>query len=81
MRIISSHKQGQCTAYLMNILNALTSDNEIEKLNAAGDVAEIAYIIGGIEMMMDLKNMQFGKKQEHKNASIVFPEPRHIRRG
>ena len=81
MRIISSYKQGQSIAHLMNILNALTSDNEIERLDAVGDVAEIAYIIGGMEMMMDIRNMQFGKKQEYKNASIVFPEPRHIRRG
>lgn len=66
MRIISSYKQGQGIAHLMNILNALRSDDEIERLDAAGDVADIAYIIGGVKMMMDIRDIQFGKEQEHE---------------
>lgn len=81
MRIISSYKQGQSIAHLMNILNALKNGDEIERLDAIGDVAEIAYIIGGMEMMMDIRDIQFGKGREHENAPIVFPEPRYIRRG
>lgn len=65
MRIISSYKQGQCIAHLMNILNALKNDDEIERLDAVGDVADIAYIIGGVKMMTDIGDIQFGKEQEH----------------
>lgn len=66
MRIISSYKQGQAIAHLMNVLNALINDDEIERLDAVGDVADIAYIIGGVKMMKDIRDIQFGKEQEHE---------------
>lgn len=66
MRIISSYKQGQGMAHLIKILSALKSDNEIERLNAVGNVADIAYIIGGVKMMMDIRDIEFGKEQEHE---------------
>lgn len=66
MRIISSYKQGQCMAHLIKILSALRSDDEIKRLDAVGNVADIAYIIGGVKMMMDVKDIAFGKEQEHE---------------
>lgn len=62
MRIISSYKQGQCIAHLVNILNALKSDDEIERLEAVTDVADIADIIGGEKMVMDIRDIHFGKE-------------------
>lgn len=66
MRIISSYKQGQGMAHLIKILSALRSDDEIKRLDAVGNVADIAYIIGGVKMMMDVKDIAFGKEQEHE---------------
>ena len=62
MRIISSYKQRQGMAHLIKILNALRSDDEIERLDAIGDVADIAYTIGGIKMMTDVRDIMFGKR-------------------
>ena len=66
MRIITAYNQGKCMALMWKIIAALKSDNIIERLDAVGAVAELAYIIGGIEMMGDVGALSFEKEQEHE---------------
>lgn len=63
MKIISTCKQRQITAHLIKIMEALLSDDDIKRLTTIGDVADIAYIIGGVKMMMDIRDIQFGKEK------------------
>lgn len=66
MRIITAYKQGQCMALMWKIIAALKSDDDIERLDAIGDVAELAYIIGGIKLMDDVGASFFKEEQEHE---------------
>ena len=48
--------QDRATAYLMQIISAIRSGDDIEMLQSLDAVAELAYIIGGIPMMEVLKD-------------------------
>lgn len=55
MKIITKKDQDLATAYLMQIISAIKSGDDIEMLESLDAVAELAYIIGGIPMMEYLK--------------------------
>ena len=55
MKIITKADQDRATAYLMQIISAIKSNNDMKLLQSLDAVAELAYIVGGIPMMEVLK--------------------------
>lgn len=55
MKIITRKEQDRATAYLMQIISAIMSNDDIELLESLDAVAELAFIVGGIPMMETLK--------------------------
>ena len=51
MKIITRKSQDRATAHLMQIMSAIRSHDDIELLNSLEAVAELALIIGGIDMI------------------------------
>ena len=56
MKIITKADQDRATAYFMQIISAVKSNDDIELLESLDAVAELAYIVGGIPMMETLKD-------------------------
>jgi hypothetical protein len=56
MKIITKKDQDRATAYFMQIISAIKSNDDVELLESLDAVAELAYIIGGIPMMEVLKD-------------------------
>ena len=56
MKIITRKSQNRATAHLMQIMSAIRSHDDIELLDSLEAVAELAYIIGGIDMVETLKD-------------------------
>ena len=66
MRIITAYKQGKCIALMWKIIDALKSDDVVKRIDAIGNVAELAYIIGGVNLMSDVRMLCAGEEQEHE---------------
>ena len=55
MKIITKADQDRATAYLMQIISAIKSNDDMELLQSLDAVAELAFILGGVPMMETLK--------------------------
>ncbi len=55
MKLITTKEQNSATEYLSQIMSAIYSRDDIKLLEAIESVAELAYIIGGIKAMEELK--------------------------
>lgn len=55
MKIITKADQDRATAYFMQIISAIKSNDDMELLESLDAVAELAFIIGGVPMMETLK--------------------------
>lgn len=64
MKIITAKQQGEAMIRLVNLNDALMSDDVIRRLDAIANIAELAYIIGGLRYMNMVKVESF---KENKN--------------
>ena len=51
MRILSVRKQKEAEIYLTNLCYALMQKDDVKRVEGIANVAELAYIIGGLDMM------------------------------
>lgn len=51
MRILSARKQLEAEIYLTRICHALMQKDDVKRIDGIANVAELAYIIGGLDMM------------------------------
>ena len=61
MKIITSRQQGEAMIRLANLNDALMSDDVVRRLDAIANIAELAYIIGGLRLMNMIKGESFGE--------------------
>lgn len=64
MKIITARQQGEAMIRLANLNDALMSDDEIKRIDAMEQTAELAYIIGGLRLMNMIKSESFGEDGE-----------------
>ena len=64
MKIITARQQGEALMHLINLNNALMSDDVIKRMDAMEHTAELAYIIGGLDLMNRVRNESFGEDGE-----------------
>lgn len=64
MRIVTARQQGEALIRLDNIKHALMSDDTIERMDAMEHIAELAYIIGGLDLMNRVRAKSFGEGGE-----------------
>lgn len=60
MKIITARQQGEAMIRLVNLNDALMSDDAIKRMDAIVHIAELAYIIGGLRLMNMVKVESFG---------------------
>lgn len=61
MKIITARQQGEALIRLSNLNDALMSEDAIKRIDAMEHTAELAYIIGGLELMEMVKVDSFGE--------------------
>ena len=61
MKIITARQQGEALIRLINLNDALMSDDEIKRMDAMEHTAQLAYIIGGLDLMNRVKCESFGE--------------------
>lgn len=61
MKIITARQQGEAMIRLVNLNDALMSDDEKKRMDAMEHTAELAYIIGGLRLMNMVKVESFGE--------------------
>lgn len=59
MKIITARQQGEALIRLINLRDALMSDDEIERMDAMEHTAQLAYIIGGLDLMNRVNGESF----------------------
>ena len=64
MKIVTARQQGEALIHLDNINHALMSDDAIERMDAMKHTAELAYIIGGLDLMNMVCRESFEKDGE-----------------
>jgi hypothetical protein len=64
MKIITAEQQGEALIRLVNLNDALMSDDGIKRMDAMEHTAELAYIIGGLRLMNMVKVESFGEGGE-----------------
>lgn len=64
MKIITARQQGEAMIYLNNLNDALMSDDVIKRMDAMEHTAQLAYIIGGLDLMNRVKDVLFGEDGE-----------------
>lgn len=64
MKIITARQQGEAAIRLVNLNDALMSDDGIKRMDAMKHIAELAYIIGGLRLMDMVKGESFGEDGE-----------------
>lgn len=60
MKIITARQQGEALIRLVNLNDALMSEDAIKRIDAMEHTAELAYIIGGLRFMNMVKVESFG---------------------
>lgn len=66
MRIITARQQGEAIVHLNNLNDALMSNDAIKRIDAMEHTAELAYIIGGLDLMNRVKDESFGEDGEEE---------------
>ena len=66
MKIITEKQQDEALIYLINLNDALISEDEIKRVKAIEYTAELAYIIGGIKLMRMVMIESFGVDGEEE---------------
>lgn len=64
MKIITARQQGEALIRLINLNDALMSDDEIKRMDAMEHTAQLAYIIGGLDLMNRVMGESFGEDGE-----------------
>lgn len=64
MKIVTARQRGEALIRLVNLNDALMSDDEIKRMDAMKHTAELAYIIGGLRLMNMVKDESFGEDGE-----------------
>lgn len=64
MKIITATQQGEALIRLVNLNDALMSDDAIKRMDAMEQTAELAYIIGGLDFMLKVRGKSFGEDGE-----------------
>ena len=64
MKIITARQQGEALICLINLNDALMSDDEIKRMDAMEHTAQLAHIIGGLDLMNRVKGESFGEGSE-----------------
>lgn len=64
MKVITARQQGEAMIHLANLNDALMSDDEIKRMDAMEHIAELAYIIGGLDLMNRVRVKSFGEDGE-----------------
>ena len=57
MKIITERQQGEAMIHLVDLNDALMSDDVVRRLDAIAHIAELAYIIGGLRYMNMVKEV------------------------
>ncbi len=66
MKIITARQQGEALVRLVNLNDALMSEDALKRIDAMEHTAELAYIIGGLRFMDMVKVESFGEDGEEK---------------
>ena len=75
MKIITARQQGEAIIRLANLNDALMSDDVIKRMDAMEHTAELAYIIGGLDLMNMIKDESFGAAvQRHQRTGTAASE-------
>ena len=61
MKIITARQQGEARIRLAYLNDALISDDEIKRMDAIQHTAQLAYIIGGLDLMNKVLVESFGE--------------------
>ena len=64
MKIITARQQGEALTRLVNLNDALMSEDAIKRIDAMEHTAELAYIIGGLRFMNMVNVESFGEDGE-----------------
>lgn len=64
MKIITARQQGEALIRLANLNDALMSDDAIKRMDAMEHTAQLAYIIGGLDLMNRVQVKSFGEDEE-----------------
>ena len=64
MKIITARQQGEAMIRIVNLNDALMSDDAKKRMDAMEHSAELAYIIGGLRLMNMVKVESFGEDGE-----------------
>ena len=64
MKVITASQQGEALVRLVNLNDALMSDDAIKRMNAMEQTAELAYIIGGLDFMIKVRGKSFEEESE-----------------
>lgn len=60
MKMISKRLQEEAMAHLINIIDALLHKEGIERIDAVGDVAALAFIVGDEDMVKTVYKKMWG---------------------
>ena len=64
MKVITARQQGEALIRLVNLIDALMSDDKIKRMDAIEETAHLAYIIGGLDLMNRVCRKSFEKDGE-----------------
>lgn len=64
MKIITATQQGEALIRLCKLNDALMSEDAIKRMDAMEQTAELAYIIGGLDFMLKVRDKTFGEDGE-----------------
>ena len=64
MKIITATQQGEALIRLSKLNDALMSEDAIKRIDAMEQTAELAYIIGGLDFMLKVRDKTFGEDGE-----------------
>lgn len=62
MKMLSKRLQEEAMAHLINIIDALLHKEGMKQLDAVGDVASLAFIIGDEDMVKDIYKKMWGEE-------------------
>lgn len=64
MKIITARQQGEAIMRLIQLNDALMSEDVLKRIDAIRHIAELAYIIGGLRLMNMVNVESFGEREE-----------------